>query len=66
MMWERKVKTRNWCSQGNILKIFNYKCRERKNIKYSGETLIYNALFYIFKLIFINFFYFIKKPRKNL
>jgi len=55
MMRGRKVKIYNWCSKGNILEIFSYKYGERKNIRHSGETLVYNALFYIFKLIFIIF-----------
>jgi len=55
-MWGRKIGTCNWCNKGNILKTLSYKCGERKNIKHGGETLIYNASFYIFKLIFIMFF----------
>jgi len=55
-MQGRKVRTCNWCSERNVLKIFNYKCGEKKNIRHGGETLIYNTSFYIFKLIFIIFF----------
>ena len=55
-MREKKVGICNQCSKGNVLKIFSYKCRERKNMRHGGETLIYNALFYIFKLTFIIFF----------
>ena len=52
----RKVGICNWCSKGNILKTFSYKCGERKNMRYGREILIYNTLFYIFNLIFIIFF----------
>jgi len=52
----RKVRTCNWCSKGNVLETLSYKCGERKNTRNGGETIIYNALFYIFKLIFIIFF----------
>jgi len=55
-MLGRKVGICNWCSKGNILETLSYKCGERENIRRGGETLIYNALFYIFKLIFIIFF----------
>jgi len=52
----RKVGICNWCSKGNVLEIFSYKCKEKKNTRHGGEILIYNASFYIFKLIFIIFF----------
>jgi len=52
----RKVKTCNWSNKGNVLETLSYKCRGRKNTRQGGETLIYNASFYIFKLIFIIFF----------
>ena len=56
IIWGRKVKACHWCSKGNNLKIFSNKYKKKKIIRYSGETLIYNASFYIFKLIFIIFF----------
>ena len=51
----RKVKTCYWCSKGNNAEIFSNKIRKKKDIRYSGETLIYNVSFYIFKLVFIIF-----------
>jgi len=56
MMRGRKVGICNWRNKGNVLKTFSYKCGERKNTRHGGEALIYNASFYIFKLIFIIFF----------
>ena len=53
MMWGRKVKACYWCSKGNDLETFSNKYWKKKNIRYGGETLIYNILFYIFKLIFV-------------
>ena len=52
----RKVKTCYQCSKGNNAEIFSNKIRKRKDIKYSGEILIYNMSFYIFKLVFTIFF----------
>ena len=52
IMWERKVKAYYQCSKGNDLKTLSNKYWKKKNIRYKGETLIYNMLFYIFKLIF--------------
>ena len=49
----RKAKAYYWCSKGNDLETLSNKYRKKKNIRYGGEILIYNALFYIFKLIFI-------------
>ena len=51
----RKVKTYYWCSKGNKAETFSNEIRKKKDIRYNGETLIYNVLFYIFKLIFIIF-----------
>ena len=51
----RKVKTCYQCSKGNNAEIFSNKIRKRKDIKYSGEILIYNMSFYIFKLVFAIF-----------
>ena len=51
-MRERKVKAYYQYSKGNNLEALSNKYRKKKNIRYRGETLIYNALFYIFKLIF--------------
>ena len=51
----RKVKTYYWCSKGNNAETFSNKIRKRKDIRYSGETLIYNMSFYIFKLVFTIF-----------
>ena len=42
-------------SKGNNIEIFSNKIRKKKDIRYSGETLIYNVSFYIFKLVFIIF-----------
>ena len=55
IMRGRKVKTYYWCSKGNNVKTFSNKIRKRKDTKYSGETLIYNVSFYIFKLVFAIF-----------
>ena len=49
----RKVKAYYWCSKGNDSETLNNKYQKKKNIRYRGEILIYNILFYIFKLIFI-------------
>ena len=49
----RKVKAYYWCSKGNDLETLSNKYQKKKNIRYRGETLVYNALFYIFKLIFV-------------
>ena len=51
----RKVKTCYQCSKGNNVETFSNKIRKRKDARYSGETLIYNVLFYIFKLVFAIF-----------
>ena len=51
----RKVKTCYQCSKGNNAETFSNKIRKRKDIRYSRETLIFNVLFYIFKLVFIIF-----------
>ena len=53
IMRGRKVKAYYWCSKGNDLETLSNKYRKQKNIRHRGEILIYNALFYIFKLIFI-------------
>jgi hypothetical protein len=55
MMRGRKAKACYWCSKGNNLETLSNKYWKKKNIRYRGETLIYNASFYIFKLIFIIF-----------
>ena len=52
----RKAKTCYWCSKGNNEEPFSNKIRKKKDIRNGGETLIYNVLFYIFKLIFAIFF----------
>ena len=54
-MRRRKVKTCYWCSKGNNIETFSNKIRKRKDTRYSGETLIYNVSFYIFKLVFAIF-----------
>ena len=51
----RKAKACYQCSKGNNLGTLSNKYRKKKNIRYRGEILIYNALFYIFKLIFAIF-----------
>ena len=48
----REAKACYWCSKGNDLETLSNKYQKKKNIRYRGEILIYNALFYIFKLIF--------------
>ena len=48
----RKAKACYQCSKGNNLETLSNKYQKKKNIRYRGEILIYNALFYIFKLIF--------------
>ena len=48
----RKVKACYWCSKGNDLETLSNKYRKKKNTRHRGEILIYNTLFYIFKLIF--------------
>ena len=53
IIWGRKAKTCYWCGKGNDLETLSNKYQKKKNIRYRGEILIYNALFYIFKLIFI-------------
>ena len=55
IMRGRKAKTCYWCSKGNNAETFSNKIRKKKNIRNSGETLIYNISFYIFKLVFIIF-----------
>ena len=55
IIWGKKVKTCYQCSKGNDVKTFSNKIRKKKDIRYSRETLIYNVLFYIFKLVFIIF-----------
>ena len=52
-MRRRKVKACYWYSKGNDLETLSNKYQKKKNIRYRGETLIYNILFYIFKLIFV-------------
>ena len=59
-MWRRttrgrKVKIYNWRNKGNNLETNGYKYRKRKNIKPGLERLIYNTLFYVFKLILMIF-----------
>ena len=49
----RKAKACYWCGKGNNLETFSNKYQKKKNTSHRGEILIYNALFYIFKLIFI-------------
>ena len=51
----RKAKACYWCSKGKDLETLSNKYQKKKNIRYRGEILIYNALFYIFKLIFAIF-----------
>ena len=48
----RKVKACYQCNKGNDLKTLSNKYWKKKNTRYGGETLIYNMLFYIFKLLF--------------
>ena len=48
----RKAKACYQCSKGNDLEALSNKYQKKKNIRYRGEILIYNASFYIFKLIF--------------
>ena len=49
----RKAKAYYWYGKGNDLETLSNKYQKKKNISYRREILIYNALFYIFKLIFI-------------
>ena len=49
----RKAKACYQYSKGNDLETLSNKYWKKKYIRYRGEILIYNALFYIFKLIFI-------------
>ena len=51
----RKVKACYQYSKGNNIETLSNKYRKKKNIRYGGEVLIYNTLFYIFKLIFAIF-----------
>ena len=51
-MQGRKVKAYYQCSKRNDLEAFSNKYRKKKSTRYRGEILIYNTLFYIFKLIF--------------
>ena len=51
-MWGRKVKAYYQYSKGNNSETFNNKYQKKKNTRHKKETLIYNILFYIFKLIF--------------
>ena len=60
----RKHKACYWYSKGNNLETLSNKYRKKKNIRYGGEILIYNALFYIFKLIFIIFLALIEAYRE--
>ena len=53
IMRGRKAKACYWCGKGNDLETLSNKYQKKKTISYRGEILIYNALFYIFKLIFI-------------
>ena len=52
IMRGRKVKAYYEYSKGNDLETLSNKYRKKKNTRYRGEILIYNILFYIFKLIF--------------
>ena len=55
-MQGRKAKACYWCGKGNNLETLSNKYQKKKNIRHGGEKLIYNALFYIFKLIFVILF----------
>ena len=55
IMRGRKAKACYQCSKGNNLETLSNKYWKKKNIRQGGELLIYNALFYIFKLIFAIF-----------
>ena len=48
----RKAKAYYQCGKGNNLETLSNKYQKKKNISYRGEILIYNTLFYIFKLVF--------------
>ena len=48
----RKAKAYYQCGKGNNLETLSNEYQKKKNTRYRGEILIYNALFYIFKLIF--------------
>ena len=52
IMWGRKAKACYWCGKGSDLETLSNKY-QKKNTRHRGEILIYNTLFYIFKLIFI-------------
>ena len=51
-MQRKKVKAYYQYSKGNDLETLSNKYWKKKNIRYRGEILFYNILFYIFKLIF--------------
>ena len=48
----RKAKACYQCGKGNNLETLSNKYQKKKSISHRGEILIYNASFYIFKLIF--------------
>ena len=48
----RKAKACYWCGKGNDLETLSNEYQKKKSISYREEILIYNALFYIFKLVF--------------
>ena len=48
----RKVKDCYWYNKGNNSETLSNKYQKKKNTRYRGEVLIYNASVYIFKLIF--------------
>ena len=60
----RKAKAYYQYSKGNNLETLSNKYQKKKNIRYRGEILIYNALFYIFKLIFAIFLTLIEAYRE--
>ena len=51
----RKVKTCYQCSKRNNIETFSNENKKKKDIRYGGETLIYNVSLYIFKLVFAIF-----------
>ena len=51
-MREWKAKAYYQYSKGNDSETFSNKYWKKKNTRHKGEILIYNILFYIFKLIF--------------
>ena len=48
----RKAKACYWCGKGNNLETLSNEYQKKKSTSHGGEILIYNASFYIFKLIF--------------